>query len=60
MTRDDVITALGPVLDVVRTIDPADPEATDPAVEMQKIAELLKSRALVHGNTRRGAIPSSL
>ena len=27
MTRDDVITALGPVLDVVRAIDPADPDA---------------------------------
>lgn len=43
MTRDDVITALGPVLDVVRTIDPADPEATaklNAALPMAKLQDL--------------------
>jgi hypothetical protein len=34
-------------------IDPQEGEDIDPAAEMHKISELLKSRALVHSNTRR-------
>jgi len=47
MTRDDVISVLGPVLDVVRTIDPSDPSARDKLEEALPLSALKELKALV-------------
>ena len=47
MTRDDVIAALGPVLDLVKTIDPSDPEAVAKLQAALPVSELAAVKALV-------------
>jgi len=47
MTRDDVIAVLGPVLDVVRTIDPSDPSARDKLEQALPLSALKELKALV-------------
>ena len=47
MTRDDVLLALGPVLDVVRTLDPSDPEAASKLAAALPLSQLQELKTLV-------------
>lgn len=56
MTRDDVIAALGPVLDVVRSVDPADPSARSRLEAALPLSAMQELKALVRGAVEQRVI----